>query len=318
MSGAVLLADAGGTFTRLALAEDGVIGPQSVVESGAHASFAEAARRYLAETGGRPRRAAIAAAGPLVHGVVTLTNGPGWRIAPDEIAAALALDEVRVVNDFAALAAAAPHLSGAALGPIAPGEADPNGAIAVIGPGTGLGVALLAPLGGGRYRVLPGEGGHAGLSPATPREMAVLAALVARLGHVKAEHVLSGGGLETLWRTLAALDGAPDADAPAAAEIAARAAGRACARSCEAVALFTGWLGGFAGDVALIAGATGGVYLAGGILPRWGALFDAAAFRARFIAKGTHRALMEAIPVRLILDPLAAFRGLLSLFDGAR
>ncbi len=97
-----------------------------------------------------------------------------------------------------------------------------------------------------------------------------------------------------------------------------RAAGRACARSCEAVALFTGWLGGFAGDVALIAGATGGVYLAGGILPRWGALFDAAAFRARFIAKGTHRALMEAIPVRLILDPLAAFRGLLSLFDGAR
>ena len=78
-----------------------------------------------------------------------------------------------------------------------------------------------------------------------------------------------------------------------------------------------GFIGGFAGDVALIAGATGGVYLAGGILPRWGALFDRAAFRARFVAKGTHRTLMEAMPVKLIVDPLATFHGLLTLFDAA-
>jgi len=317
MSAEILLADAGGTHTRFAIARAGAIGPHRVVDSAAHARFADAARDFLAASGARPGRAAIAAAGPQAGGAVTLTNGPRWRIAPDEVGASLGIAEVRVANDFAALAAGAPGLPSGSLSEVAPGTADPAGAIAVIGPGTGLGVALLAPLGGGRSLVLPGEGGHAGLSPATAREMAVLGALIERFGHVKAEHVLSGPGLENLWQTLAALDGATDASPPSAAEIAGRAATGSCPRSGESVALFAAWLGGFAGDVALIAGATGGVYLAGGILPRWGALFDRAAFRARFVAKGTHRTLMEAMPVKLIVDPLATFHGLLTLFDAA-
>jgi glucokinase len=313
-----LLADAGGTFTRFALASDGVLlAPPAIFESGQYASFADAAEDFLSEAGGRPTRAAIAAAGPLSEGVITLTNGPRWRVAPHEVAAALALAAVTVVNDFAALAAAAPLLTGDGLVAIAPGTADPTGAIAVVGPGTGLGVALLAPLDGGRYRVLPGEGGHAGLSPTNDREIAVLFQLVRRFGHVKAEYVLSGMGLEILWETLAELDGAPAAPCPTAGEIAERAKRGTCPIACEAVEMFAAWLGGFCGDVALIAGASGGVFLAGGILPRWGDLFDAAAFRRRFTAKGTHRALMEAIPVRLITDREACFRGLIALMDGA-
>lgn len=315
MTGALLLADVGGTFTRLALAEHGAIGPSRIVEGAGYPSFVAAARAFLDGAGARPRRAAIAAAGPVSQGVVTLTNGPRWRLAPDEIAAGLGLESVRVVNDFAALAAAAPHLPPEGLAPVAPGVADPDGAIAVIGPGTGLGVALLAPRGRGRFQVLPGEGGHAGLSPVSPREMAVLAALIARFGHVKAEHVLSGTGLEILWETLAALDGG--SGGRTAAEIADEAARAADPRSLETVAIFTAWLGGFCGDVALIAGATGGVYLAGGVLPRWGTLFDTRRFNDRFAAKGAHRPIMEAIPIRLVTEPQAAFRGLLALEEHA-
>lgn len=317
MNGDLLLADAGGTFTRLALAgADGAIGVSEVMETGAFASFEDAARDFLAAHGATPSRAAIAAAGPVEHGVVHMTNGPKWRIDPDAVAQALGLARVVLVNDFAAVAAAAPRLPAEKLVTLNAGEGD-DGAIAVVGPGTGLGVAIVIPAAQG-WRVLPGEGGHAGLSPVNDREIAVLYQLIRRFGHVKAEYVLSGPGLEILWETLAALDGADATARPTAGEIAERARRKSCALSTEAIAVMTGWLGGFVGDVALIAGATGGVYLAGGVLPRWGDLFDHALFLRRFMAKGAHRAIMERIPVKLITDPQATFKGLIALLaDGA-
>lgn len=310
--GDLLLVDAGGTFTRLALAgADGTIGTSEVVETAAFAGLTDAARDFLAAHGAAPRRAAIAAAGPVEHGVVQMTNGPRWLIDPGALADALALSRVVLVNDFAAVAAAAPRLPPARLTALNAGEAD-GGAIAVVGPGTGLGVAIVIPDKGG-WRVLPGEGGHAGLSPVNDREIALLYQLLRRFGHVKAEHVLSGPGLEVLWETLAALDGADASARPTAGEIAERARRKSCALSSEAIAIMTGWLGGFAGDVALIAGATGGVYLAGGVLPRWGDLFDHALFLRRFTAKGAHRGLMERMLVKLITDPQATFKGLIAL-----
>lgn len=312
MTGDLLLADVGGTFTRLALARaDGAIGVSEVMETGAFTSFQDAARDFLGAHGARPSRAAIAAAGPVERGIVQMTNGPKWLIEPDAVAAALGLARIVLVNDFAAVAAAAPRLPASGLAVVQAGAGD-DGAIAVVGPGTGLGVAIVTRL-QQTWRVLPGEGGHAGLSPANDREIAVLHQLIRRFGHVKAEHVLSGPGLETLWETLAALDGVDPGVRPTAGEIAERARRRSCALSSEAIATMTGWLGGFAGDVALIAGATGGVYLAGGVLPRWGDLFDHALFLRRFTAKGAHRAIMERVPVKLITDPQATFKGLLAL-----
>ena len=314
MTSQILLADAGGTFTRFALADDaGAITESSVLESAMSSTFEDAARGFLADTGATPARIAIAAAGPLSHGVIELTNGPRWRISARDVGAAFDGAEVLLVNDFAGLAAGAPHMPAQSLVRIAPGEADPAGAIAVVGPGTGLGVALLAPRGDRAWQVLPGEGGHAGLSPVNDREIAILFQLIRRFGHVRSEFVLSGTGLEILWETIAALDGAAAGTRPTAGEISERARRKTCAISTETVTIFTGWLGGFAGDVALIAGATGGVYLAGGILPRWGTLFDAALFRRRFISKGSHREMMERIPVNLITDPQACFKGLLAL-----
>lgn len=314
MSATILLADAGGTFIRFALSTgENAIDDVRVLESGTYRSFEDAAEAYLKETGGRPDAIAIAAAGPLEHGIITLTNGPQWRIEPDAVTRALGARRTHLVNDFAAVAASAPILSGDSLQGIVAGEADPAGAIAVIGPGTGLGVALLAPDGNCGHRILPSEGGHAALAPTNEREIAVVFQLIRRFGHVKAEYVLSGTGLEILWETLSELDGVAIAGKPTAGEIAERARRKADPVAVETVSMMTGWLGSFAGDVALIAGATGGVFLAGGVLPRWGALFDTRLFRHRFTAKGTHRTLMERIPVTLIVDREATFKGLIAL-----
>jgi glucokinase len=313
-SDSILLADAGGTFTRFALTgADGVIAQSEVMESGAFSTFEEAARDFLSAHKATPARAAIAAAGPVESGAIQLTNGPQWRIAEVALREALGLERVLLVNDFAAVAAAAPRLPADKLLAINAGGGD-GGAIAVVGPGTGLGVALVTRVGQG-FRVLPGEGGHAGLSPVTDREIAVLYQLIRRFGHVKAEHVLSGLGLEILWETLAALDGKDPSQRPTAGEIAERARRKSCDLSIEAIEIMTGWLGGFAGDVCLIAGATGGLYLAGGVLPRWGELFDARLFLRRFTAKGAHRALLERTPVHLITDTQTAFKGLLALLN---
>lgn len=312
-----LVADVGGTFTRFALAEGEAIGEVSVVESGTYARFADAAEDFLKLSGGRPRRAAIAVAGPVAGGRVTMTNGPQWEIDSEAVRQALGLERVLLVNDFAAVAASAPRLPPEGLVEIAPGVAEADGAIAVIGPGTGLGVALLAPDGRGGHRVMPGEGGHAALAATNEREIAVIFQLIRRFGHVKAEFVLSGTGLEILWETLAGLDGVEIGGKPTAGEIAERARRKADPVAVETVEMMTGWLGGFTGDVALIAGATGGVYLAGGVLPRWGALFDTRLFRRRFTAKGSHREILERTPIRLIVDKQPAFKGLLALLGDA-
>lgn len=312
MTGPVLLADVGGTFTRFAIAQDGAIAEAQVLESNTYKTFTDAARVYLHDMQVKPVHAAIAAAGPLVDGTITLTNGPQWEIAQEAARDALGLTSFTLVNDFVGLAASAPSTPAEHKTTIAPGAtATGHEVMAVIGPGTGLGVALLAPH-AGAHVVLPSEGGHVALAPTNEREIAIVFQLMRRFGHVKAEHVLSGTGLEILWETLAELDGARVGGKPTAGEIAERARRKSCAISVEAVAIFTGWLGSFAGDIALVAGASE-VYLAGGVLPRWGGLFDTALFRRRFIAKGSHRPLMEKIRVTLITDPQATFRGLLVL-----
>ncbi|MCC6917615.1 MAG: glucokinase [Alphaproteobacteria bacterium] len=311
MTAPVLLADVGGTFSRFAVADNGVIGETTVLESGTYRTFADAASVFLHDVATKPRRAAIAAAGPLTDGLITLTNGPQWPIARDAVRAELGLDEVLLVNDFVGLAVSAPSTPPEFAVELAPGDGG-DGVIAVIGPGTGLGVALLAPRPGGGHTVLASEGGHAALAATNEREIAIVFRLMHRFGHVKAEYVLSGIGLEILWQTIAELDGVKVEGKPTAGEIAERARRKACDVSVETVAIFTGWLGAFTGDIALIAGAST-VYLAGGVLPRWGTLFDTALFRRRFLAKGTHRPLMEKIPVTLITDPKATFRGLLVL-----
>jgi glucokinase len=180
--------------------------------------------------------------------------------------------------------------------------------MAVIGPGTGLGVAGLVRSGTG-WTAVSGEGGHATLAPGDERESGILRLARRRFDHVSAERLLSGTGLPLLHELVAEVDGRPAGAAPAStADIVAGAlAGDA---ACNAtVDVFCGWLGSFAGNVALCFGARGGVYLGGGILPRLGGLLDRSAFRSRFEAKGRSTGYLAAVPTRVILCPAPALRG---------
>ncbi|MEX0838484.1 MAG: glucokinase [Parvibaculum sp.] len=321
----LLVADIGGTNARFALAaaRDGglTVGPVASVRTAAWPGIEEALAAFL-EAEGRPplAAAAICAAGPVegegASARIHLTNCP-WEVSAAAIARAAGVARPRLMNDFAALALAVPCLAADEVGRIGDeGVSVPAAPVVVVGAGTGLGVAALL-FDGGRAHVVAGEGGHVDLAPKGAREMAVLSHLQAQFGHVSAERVLSGPGLATLRAALVAIDGArPEPLTPE--EIAIRAYGAAqdgkCPLSQEAVALFCGWLGAVAGDVALTLGARGGVYIAGGIVPGWVAampgLFDEKRFRARFEAKGRLETWMKKIPSFVVTRPDAALLGL--------
>jgi glucokinase len=219
-----------------------------------------------------------------------------------------------VLNDFAAAALAIPRLAPGDLRQVggtvpAPGDAP----LAILGPGSGLGVASLVPLPGGHFLPLPGEGGHATLAATDAREAAVIAELARRFGHVSVERVLSGPGLVNLYAALSAIEHERAHDAEsltlAPAEISERARS-GDVRAAEAVRLFCGWLGSVAGNLALTVGARGGVYVGGGVVGQLGSLFDEARFRARFEAKGRMKTYLAPIPIFLVSNRLSAFLGL--------
>ena len=187
--------------------------------------------------------------------------------------------------------------------------------MAVIGPGTGLGMAGLVRH-GGSTTVIATEGGHATLPGLTPREDAVITHLRRWFGHVSAERALSGPGLENLHSAIAAID---DVAVPrrTAAEITRHALERSCPVCVAAVDMFCAMLGTVAGNLALMFRARGGVYISGGIAPRLVNHMMQSEFHARFVAKGRFREYLESIPIAVIVNPDAAFLGLKALAEAA-
>jgi glucokinase len=313
MSGDFLLADIGGTNVRFAvLRGDGRIDGHEAWLTALYPDFGAAVRAYADLVGLKLPLggAAVCAAGPLVGDAIALTNCP-WKISRAEIAAATG-GAVHLVNDFAAVAYALPVLTAADVVPIGGGSSSPHAPKVALGPGTGLGVAS-ALFDGARWVAVAGEGGHVDLAPSNERELAVVYQLMRERGHVAAEDAVSGPGLEALYLAIAALDGVSFKAKPVAAEIAKAARAKTDAVAVEAVALFTGWLGSIAGDLALTLGAQGGVYIAGGIVAQWGELFDAKLFRRRFEAKGRIKYFLEPIPCYLVTAKDLAFRGLAAM-----
>src|SRR6266436_4422871 len=308
----VLLGDIGATNARFALLTDGALGPVTWIEVAQYPRFADAVSELLhaqfRET--LVTHALFAVAGPVEGERCTLTNCP-WIIDGREIRSQFDLGTVRIINDFEATALSLPHLGEQDLGSLGGGRATFGAPMAVLGPGSGLGVAgLLAD--GPRWIVVASEGGHATLSASSRREDAVLDHLRQRFGHVSAERALSGPGLENLYGAIAALDGI-DAPMRDAAEITHAALKENCPTSRAALDMFCAMLGGFAGNTALAYGARGGVYIAGGIVPRILKYLAASEFRQRFEQKGRFRAYLEAIPSQVIVHPAATFLGLQSL-----
>lgn len=308
----VLLADIGGTNARFALARDGELQRTGHVLVADYLGPLEAIRDFLNEATAdmMPRRAALAFAGPVAEGKAQLTNG-SWRVSASGLRRILGMDSVALVNDFAALAWALPKLGGRDLVPLGGGTAVRGAPALVIGPGTGLGVAGYIPE---RHHavVLATEGGHATMAPADDRESALLDHLRTRFGHVSAERVLSGPGLENLYQAIAAQESAAVAPRPAD-EIVAEAQSGGERLSVAALNVFCAMLGTVAGNLALTLGARGGVYIAGGIVPRFIEFLAASDFRARFEAKGRFAPYLAAIPVYVIVHPDPAFVGLASL-----
>jgi glucokinase len=312
MAGAypILVADIGGTHARFGLVHGRGETPADIrkLPGENYSSLQQALEAYLAMIGGKPpRRGCIAVAGPVEPGQFILTNRPQWNTPLSALRIAHGLDVLDVINDFQALAAALPLITQAEIWPIgAPSAGEAGRPMVVVGPGTGLGVGAAIKT-STRWQALPGEGGHVELASADPRARAAIAHLVGRHGRVSAERLLSGPGLKLLHVTLGVVDGSVR-DPLDAATIAGHAAA-GDAQALDTISIFFRLLAGFAGDVALMFGAKGGVFLAGGVTTQLREFIDPYLFRKHFENKGRLRRFMSAIPISLIATDSLALRG---------
>ncbi len=251
-------------------------------------------------------------AGPVLGRQAQLTNVP-WRVSADALEAALSARRVHLLNDLEAMAYAVPVLRPAELHSVQAGSRRPGTNGALIAAGTGLGQCILHDL-DGQTRAVASEGGHADFAARTDREIELLRFLSARFGRVQIEAVVSGPGLRHLHELTHA--GAPCAVVNAeesresfSARISRAALDHTCARCVEALDLFVAAYGAVAGNLALQAVATGGVYLGGGIAPQILPALTGGRFVGAFNDKAPMRALMEQMPVDVILNPQAALLG---------
>jgi glucokinase len=304
-----LLADIGGTNARFAILADGELGQPRHFDAAAYPTALDAMRDFLRDLpqAAQPSSAVLAAAGPVQAGRIHLTNSK-WLLDTNELARELHLKSVDLINDFAAQGWALPALAPADVRQFGGGQAAADTPQAVLGAGTGFGLAVRAPS-GGNETIIVTEGGHVTLAAENDAEDAVLRGLRAQHGHVSVERVLSGPGLVALYAELARQAGDADTERTAPAIVAHGVAGD-CPRSVATLKMFCGWLGSVAGNIALTTGARGGVYLSGGVVARFLDFLAASTFRDRFEAKGRMTPYLQAIPVFAITHPDPAFLGL--------
>ena len=319
MNEPIIVADVGGTNGRFGIARfnSGKVELERTQKysNASLSGFDELLSLYLDELGDEaPKQACFATAGPN-NGREGLLTNLGWELDASALEQRFGLDDILFVNDFKALARMAPELPASDTVLIKGGTSDPAAPVSVIGPGTGLGVALVLNEPDGLVTVGT-EGGHMAFAPGNELEVALWKHLHREHAHVYAELMLSGNGLCRVHDFLVAEHGSGSTGIDAAEITDAALAGDAdCARS---VQLFLSILGSVAGDVALCHGALGGVYLGGGIVRRVIPLLESSDFAERFVAKGRMHSYMSDIPVRLITAERVARRGAARLFQQHR
>ncbi len=305
-----LLADIGGTNARFALASAADPTPRktAVLATSAYPDIGSAVRAYLSQVNTElPPRMCAAIAGPVNSETVQMTNNR-WSFCRDELRAGLGLENLTVINDFEAMAWGVAGIRAderIRIGGQHPASNDHSRA--VIGPGTGFGTALLLSW-GSEHRVIATEGGHASLAPANARELAVTEWLMQQDIFCSREAVLSGVGLEWLYRAVSALRGREmRLSAP---EIQQRAVANQEHFAREALDLFCSLLGTAAADQALCSGALGGVYIVGGIVPRFIPFLQSSRFRQRFDSQQrAMRDYLRSIPVYIVTADNLGLRG---------
>ena len=318
MATMLLAGDVGGTKTLLGLYAVGagalvrrVAQRYTTLEFGGLAGMVGAFLRASGSSG--PIGAAcFGVAGPVRGRTAPLTNVP-WLVDADDLTRRFPIANVRLLNDLAAMAHAVPALAGDQLAVLQPGSPDPHGNAALIAPGTGLGEALLHRV-GDRFVPVASEAGHADFAARTTREAALQRTLTDRFGRATYEQVISGPGLVNIHAFVHATSScsAVPADAPESerpALISGAGLDRGCPGCTETMDLFTGVLGAEAGNLGLRSTATGGVYLGGGIPSKILPALRTARFLNAFRAKAPMSALVDAMPVTVILEPDAALLG---------
>jgi glucokinase len=295
-----LVGDIGGTNARFALWRDDQLESVRVLATADFPGPEAAILAYLGELGlplGAVASVCLACAGPVSGDLFRFTNNH-WRISRTAFCRELQVHELLLVNDFSAMALGMTRLRADERLQVCPGTPDSERPCVVIGPGTGLGVGTLLALADGNWLALPGEGGHVDLPIGSPREAQLWQQLYKQLGHVRAEDVLSGSGLLLLYQAMCALDGhALRLNSPAEVTAAALAG--------DAVAMavleqFCCWLGRAAGNNVLSLGARDGVYIVGGVVPRFAEFFLASGFAKSFSDKGCMSDYFAGIPVWLV------------------
>ena len=308
-SDSALLADIGGTNARFAILTGDRLGAVDHVQVADYPQFSDAMAAFLSrQSTGKPvRRAFLAVAGTVEKDRCVLTNNP-WIVDGPELRARFAFADLAILNDFEAVAWSLLNLDKNDLLKLGGNEPKPAAPMLVLGPGTGLGAAVYVPRKHDGL-VITTEAGHSTMPGGSAREDAIIETLRQRFGHVSAERVLSGPGIENLYQAIVLIDSL-DAPKRSAAEITQAGLAGHCIACRSAIDMFCGMLGEVAGNLALATGAQGGVFIGGGIAPHFRDYLQQSKFRTRFDAKGRMTSYVSIIPVYLILRDDPAFVGL--------
>ena len=309
----ILVCDIGGTHVRMGLiGKSG--GPLELLDRHhtGQSSFEVMLRQVLEDIPARPLSLLMSAAGPLHNRTLSLTNA-SWTLDGPAIARDFGLTQGLLLNDFEALSLSLPSLSPQQIQPFGPPQtARPNGPQLVLGPGTGLGVSLLLHTREG-YQALPSEAGHMDLAPITAEDFALWPWIEKLHGRISAESLLSGPGLTRLHQARLNSLGHSTREAVSAAQISEQAFRDPQSEAANSLRVFWRLIAQFTGDMAICFAATGGVTLAGGILPKILPFADPQAFRASFTAKAPMQSLLSQMPIQLIMDDQAVLTGLASI-----
>ena len=309
LSGYALIGDIGGTNARLALCNlaDGTITTPIIYSALENDSLESCILKFRQETNAKFTSACIAIACPITGDYVKMTNNP-WEFSQSQMKSSLGLEKLIVINDFTAMSMSVTCVDPKYLIKIGGGEPDPSAPIAIYGAGTGLGVGHVVHI-NDQWIPLPGEGGHVDLAPGNMSEDMVLITLRARIGHVSAERVLSGPGLVNLYEAIAMRNERLKENMTPADVTAGALANPADPDCLEALNTFCRLMGRFGGNLALTMGTFGGVYIAGGVVPRFVEFFKNSKFREAFEEKGRFKSYLARIPVYIITDTKAGLLG---------
>ncbi len=301
MSIKALVADIGGTNIRLGLADLSDLSIADVItyqcEDFDNIEFA--IEKYLAETGHTVSHVCIDVATAVTGDFVSLTNNH-WEFSQQALKQKFGWQYLSVINDFTAIAMSVPNIPDEKKVQIGGSQAQVNKPIAIYGAGTGLGVAHLVHT-GEKWLPIDGEGGHVDFAPIDQDEIVVLQQLQKKYARVSAEQILSGLGLVQIYQSLCAEQGVEAKDYEPA-DVTTNALNNGDDLAVRSLQIFCRVLGSFGGNLALNVKALGGVYIAGGIVPRFIDYVKQSDFRARFDAKGRFGKLIEQIPVYVVTE----------------